>query len=591
MFLCSKYPDVANKIFTVLVREEKNENKCRDLLQFIIDKIEYYDNSKINIPLSYYVHENVVPRFSNERNKPYPLLRNSLSSLVESEKRQKKPNLHSLTVETIRECGDLMDLTYLQGLDIDVDDQEELLMLKQKIQHMKALESLSVESDVSFTGVDLVSSIHTDNLTSLSMKGPDVMKATADHIQKFTNLQQLHIDETSTNYTEESRNKIISLLRSTNSMKQVSLYLPDLDDKIIQEKLNMKVKLKVKRKTLRKDSLKKAVRGLHFTGGLYQLDLSRNNLKDEGESLGQLMARMTTLRVLDVRDCNIQAGTVQAMVETIKKKKVTSSLHSLYMESDGDNAYNNNLHTGGCYLVELVNLIPDLYTLNFQRCNLTDRDLAEMSYAVSPANSIPTLTLKGNNLYDHSEWLASLLSHTPHLQYGRGEGLASLLSHTPQLQALAVGGYAVPAPILSLCRAAAAGSLASLHVLDMSGSKLQPGSLEKLGQHLQYMNTLQVIDLGWIKGVEPDEYQHVYSNLPPSLQHLNVYNEDIDFDVYLIVEYQHHLKNLHILNVFLPELDIELLQEVLEKNNPHIHVYREGENTWTTYVKGKGAII
>ena len=605
MFLCSKYPSVANKILTLLVHEEKDENKCKDLLNFILKVIKYYENSKIDIPLPYCVDIKSIDRQINssyiENRDEGELLRSSLYSLLESEKRQKKPNLHSLTVCNISQYRDFMDLNYLQRLDVEVGKQEELSMLKQKIQHMKALESLcieintrpehpsrSVESDVSFTGVDLVSSIPTDKLTSLSMTGPDVIKAAADHIQKFTILQQLHIDEkssnyteeetstdyteeeTSTDYTEETRNKLISSLNSNNNIKEVSLCVQDLDDRIIQEKLNMKVKLQVKSGTLRKDSLRKAVSGLDLTGGLYKLDLSDNNLKDEGESLGELMARMTTLRVLDVFACNIHADTVQAMVQTIKEIKVTSSLHTLYMGRYGF-PNDNNLHTGGCYLGELISLIPDLYTLDLYRCNLTDTDQVNMSDAVPATTSIHTLNLQRNNLYDSSE------------------GLASLLSHTPNIQALAVGGVdrdysSLPAPVPSLCRAADAGSLTSLHVLDMSDSELQPGSLELLGQHLQYMNSLQVINLKEIEGVKPEDYQHVYSNLPPPLQHLNVWNIDINQDVYLILEYKDNLNHLHRLNVNLDDSDIELLQEVLEQNNPHIHVYSDDEDTWGMYV-------
>ena len=597
MFLCSKFPDVANKILTLLVHEEKDKNKCKDLLDFISKVIKYYENSKIDIPLPYCVDlkpidEQITSSYSEDEGE---LLRSSLYSLLESEKRQKKPNLHSLTVCNILQYRGFMDLNYLQRLDVEVKKQEELAMLKQKIQHMKALESLciglypeepdseylseeslfdqsDVQSDVSFTDVDLVSSIPTNNLTSLSMIGTDSVKAAADHIQKFTILQQLHIDETSTDYTEESRRKLISSLNSKNNIKEVSLCVPDLDDRIIKEKLNMKVKLQVKKWTLRKDSLRKAVRGLDSTGGLYKLDLSGNNLKDEGESLGELMARMTTLRVLDVSRCYILADTVQAMVQTIKEIKVTSGLDSLYMGRYGYHN-NNNLHTGGCYLGELVALIPDLYTLDLERCNLTDTDLVNMSDAVPATTSIHTLNLQYNNLYDSSE------------------GLASLLSHTPHIQALAVGGSlgnVTPDPVPFLCRAADTGSLTSLHVLDMSDSELQPGSLEKLGQHLQYMIKLQVIDLYDITGVEPEDYQHVYSNLPPSIQHLNVYNYNINQDVYLILEYKDNLNHLHRLNVYLDDSDIELLQEVLEQNNPHIHVYSDRyEDTWRMYVTDK----
>ena len=612
MFLCSKYPDVANKILTLLVIEEKDENKCKDLLDCISKVIKYYENSKIDIPLPYYVDIKSIDRQINSTYNRHKgeLLRSSLYSLLESEKRQK--NLHSLTVCNILQYRGFMDLNYLQRLDVEVSGQKELSMLKHKIQHMKALESLciglypeepdseylseeslsdqsDVQSDVSFTGVDLVSSIPTDKLTSLSMRGTDAMKASADHIQKFTILQQLHIDEKSTDYTEETRNKLISSLNSNNSIKEASLCLPDLDDRIIKEKFNMKVKLQVKRKTLRKDSLRKAVRGLDFTGGLYKLHLSGNNLKDEGESLGQLMARMTTLRVLDVWNCNILADTVQAMVQTIKKIDVKSGLHTLYMGRyrsvqdilKGRDINNNNLHTGGCYLGELISLIPDLCTLDLAGCDLTNKDLVNMSDAVPDTTSIHTLNLQRNNLRYNSE------------------GLVSLLSHTPHLQALAVGGSLVnvltPAPIPALCRAADAGSLTSLHVLDMSWSELQPGSLEKLGQHLQYMNKLQVINLCWIQGVKPGDYQHVYSNLPPSLQHLNVYNDFINLDVYRfmrLLEYKDNLNHLHRLNVKLSDSDIELLQEVLEQNNPHIHVYKDRyEDTWRMYVRDKGELI
>ena len=568
MFLCSKYPDVANKILTLLVREEKDGNKCKDLLNFISRLIKHYESSKIDIPLPYCVDITSIDDQINRDNSKDngKLLRSSLYSLLESEKRQKKPNLHSLTVCDILQYRDFMDLNYLHRLDVQVGNKQELSMLKQKIQHMKALESLSVQSDVSFTDVDLVSSIPTDKLTSLSMTGPDAMKTAADHIQKFTILQQLHIDETSTNYTEQTRNKLISSLDSNNNLKEVRLCLPDLDDRIIQEKFSMKVKLQVKRETLRKDSLRKAVRGSDFTGGLYKLDLSENNLKDEGESLGELMARMTTLRVLDVFDCNIEADTVQAMVQTIKEMKVTSGLHTLYMGRYGY-LNNNNLHTGGCYLGELITLIPDLYTMDLGYCNLTDTDLVNMSDAVPATTSIHTLNLKGNNLYDSSE------------------GLVTLLSHTPYIQALAVGGIDTPDPVPSLCRAADAGSLTSLHVLDMPISKLQPGSLEKLGQHLQYMSKLQVINLRYIQGEKSEDYQHVYSNLPSSVQHLNVYIDYINLDMYLILEYKDNLNHLHRLNVRLSDSDIELLQEVLEKNNPHRHVYNDRyEDTWRMYV-------
>ena len=597
MFLCCQYFSVANKILTFLVYEEKDENKCMALLKFISEQTKYYENNTINIPLMYSVniksieehvrHNNPEKRFQGQ------LLKRSLYRLLESEKIQAKPNLHSLAMCNILEYKDFMDLAYLQRLDVSVSSHKELLLLDEKIKHLEELKTLCIEiqteksendseysseeslcemSGLSFTDVDLVSSIPTKNLTSLSLIGLDAMKAAGDHTQKFTALEQLHIDEASSTLTEETRKELLTSLKSTRSVAHVSLCLADLDDRILQEKLNMKISLQVKQETLTEDALRKAGRVLDLTGSLHKLELSGNNLKNEGESLGQIMARMTTLRILCVCGCNIKANTIQRMVQTIKKVKSRSkSLHTLDISGKYRDHKVNNLHTGGSYLGELVDLlIPHLNILDLAGCDLTDPDLAAMSGALTAKNSIYTLNLRDNKLNDSSK------------------GLDSLLSHTSNLQELAVGGLLNPVPIQTMCRAAKSGSLTTLLVLDMSLSQLQPGCFEKLGHHLRYMKTLNVINLGWVEGVQADDYQHIYSNLPPSLQHLNVYNPHINFDVYLILDQQLHLIHLHRLNVKLSDPDIELLQEMFEQHNPHIQVYNDSdEDIWRMYVLEK----
>ena len=597
-FLCCKYPSAANKILTELLLEEKDEQKCQELFDYVCKVYHYYTKNTLDIPLPCYL------KLKNDMNV------DMMNTLLE--KRQKPPNLRHLTIENPVKYERFMDVPYIEGFSVTIINEEKKLV-SNKIRKLSKLTSISINSKVSLQSTDhtdILKNISCDRLTDLSVTAPDALEAVADSIQRFKALQKLHVDDTAAaaaaddddddddddedeDDTDRSSNnthgyKILSVLRDNNNIKEVSLCVPDLDGRIIQKKFNMKVILQVKEKTLKKDSLRKTVSGLDFTGGLYKLDLSGNNLKDEGESLGELMARMTTLRVLDVWKCNIQAYTVQAMVQTIREIKVTSGLHTLYMARYRyDN--NNKLHTGGCYLGELVALIPDLYTLDLDDCDLTDTDLVNMSDAVPATTNIHTLNLQGNNLGYNSEGLTSLLSHTPNIQDDISEGLVCLLSHTPHIQALAVGGIdsygsPLPAPVPSLCRAADAGSLTSLHVLDMSDSKLQPGSLEKLGQHLQYMNKLQVINLDRIHGVKPEDYQHVYSNLPPSIQHLSVCHYNLD--VPLILEYKDNLNHLHRLNVYLyDDSDIELLQEVLEQNNPHIHVYDDDdEDTWRMYV-------
>ena len=622
-FLCCKYPSAANKIITQLLLDEKDEQKCQELFDFVCKVYPYYTKHTMDIPLPCYLklegnmdedmmntllesdkeHVDMLHTLKKLKDRDNTLLESVKkreyiwNTLMKSYTRQKKPNLRHLTIEgglyvdnenpgVFVKYKRFMNIPYIEGFSVTIKREVEKELVSSKIHKLSKLTSISINSRVSLHSTyhtDILKNISCDRLKDLSVIAPDALEAVADSIHRFKALQKLQVndrvdddDDDDDGDTDRSSiithgYKILSVLKDNNSIIEVSLCVPDLDDRIIQEKFDMKIKLQVKGKTLRKDSLRKAVRELDFTGGLYKLDLSDNNLKNEGESLGGLMARMTTLRILDVWNCNIQADTVQAIVQTIKEMKMTSGLDTLYL-GRYRRGNDNNLQSGGCYLGELVSLIPDLYTLDLCECKLTDTDPVNMSYAVPATTSIHTLNLQRNDIDDGSE------------------GLASLLSHTPHLEALAVGGkerdyLSLPAPISSICRAA--GSLTSLHVLDMSLSDLQPGSLEKLGQHLQYMNKLQVINLDDIRGVEPEDYQHVYSYLSPSVQHLNVCNDNLD--VYLIFEYKDNLNHLHRLNVRLSVSDIELLQEVLEQNNPHIHVYNGTcEDTWNMFVnKGK----
>ena len=570
-FLCSKNPDVANKILTELIFEEKNETGCKELNDFIFRIIPHFDSSLIDIPLPCYLH------LESDQNK------DKVNTLLESEKRQAEPNLKHLTIEEPSKFNKFIEVSYIKDLKVTVNNEEDEKCVRQKVNKLTKLTSINITSNVSLsTGdADIMKNINTDRLTDLSVTAPGALQAVTDSIQRFTVLQQLHVDDTSRDSNKLQAQRILSSLRNNKNIKQVSLCVPGLDDRIIKEKLNMKVKLKVKERTLSEGSLREAVRGLDFTEGLYKLDLSENNLRDEGESLGQLMARMTALRVLCVCGCNINADTVQAMVKAVRELQVTSHLHTLNM---GVHRYYNNvtdnyLSSGGGYLGELISLTPDLHTLDLGYCKLIPSDLDDMSDNLQQTNKIQnkiqTLDLRGNKLGD-----------------GTGGG-SRLIQNMPHLQAFSVGGSDYNDPIPATCGAVDAGSLNNLHILDMSGSELEDGSLHLLGQHLPNMNKLQVISLRYISNVKPEDYHHVYGNVPESLQHLNVWSypdpniipRGVQLDGYLLVEYKQQLRHLHRLNANIPDTDLDMVQELLEQHNPDLHVYNDGgEDIWKMYV-------
>ena len=546
-FLCSKYPDVANKILTKLILEEKDETGCKELIDFILRIISHFDSSMMNIPLPCFLH------LTSDQ------YQDKVNTLLESEKRQEQPNLKHLIIEKPGEFIKFMEVTYIEDLKVTVNNEEDKKCVRQKVNKLTKLTSININSKVSLSTGDtgIMKNINTDRLTDLSVTASDALQAVADSIQRFTALQQLHVDDTSWDSNKLQAQRILSSLRSNSNMKQVSFCVPDLDDRIIKEKLNMKVELKVKERTVSKGSLWEAWTGLDFTGGLYKLDLSGNNLRDEGESLGKLMVRMTAIRVLCVGWCNIEAYTVQAMVRAVKELQVTCHLHTLNMS-------NNSLGNSAGYLWKLLCLIPQLHRLNIDYCNISDSSLSVMSKYLPESNLIQTLDLCGNNLGGAT---------------GGGFMLIKAMSH---LEAINVGGsffITGPDPIPAVCGAVDDGSLNNLHILDMSYSRLQDGSLHLLGQHLPNMNNLQVISLKHISNVKPEDYRHVFGNVSDSLKHLNVWSNDVTLDGYLLVEYKQQLRHLHKLNVNIPDSDLEMVQELLEQHNPDLHVYNDRDET------------
>ena len=561
MFLCSKFPLVANRIFTHLVKEETNEKQCTQLLTFMIEQFKHFKNNTYDSPLPKYID---IKHFESVTEGKIQL-KKTVHSMLESEWRQDKQSLHDLSMCNISQYQAFMELLRVHSLDVIVDNQDDLVMLGEKIQNMKQLENISMEikppTDF-ITTTDIVSRISGENLKYLSLTGIHAIKAVSEHIQRFPLLHNLNIDDESTIYTEETRQKFMTSVRNTSSIKQVRLCLPDLNDMFIQENSDVRLYLTVRK--LQSRTLKNS---LTYPGGIYKLDLSGNNLENEGESLGYLLAKLALLGVLSAQQSNLRAHTLKTIVQTFTKSQGTSGLHTIDM-GGSKHTNNNNLAAGGTSLAMLIALAPNMENLDLSDCNLSATDLAAMSASVAATTRIQTLNLRNNNLGDTYNSLDGLLSK--------------------HLKALAVGGNKVPDVIPSLCRAAANGSLANVHILDIYNSQIQPGSLELFGKQLRDMKNLEALNLKWIKGINADECKHVYRNIQSSVHHVNIWTKHITMEPDIIINNVRYLTHLNNLNVRLSDSNIEMLQEELEKHNPQIQVYSEGkEDIWRIYVLDK----
>ena len=184
-FLCSKYPDVANKILTELILEEKDETGCKELIDFIFRIIPHFDSSLIDIPLPCYLHLN-----SDQK-------KDKVNTLLESEKRHAQPNLKHLTIEEPGEFNNFMEVTYIEEMKVTVNNKEDEKCVRQKVNKLTKLTSININSKVSLSTGDagIMKNINTDRLTDLAVTGPGALQTVADSIQRFTALQELHVDQ------------------------------------------------------------------------------------------------------------------------------------------------------------------------------------------------------------------------------------------------------------------------------------------------------------------------------------------------------------------------------------------------------------
>ena len=570
MILCSRFPDAANKIFSLLVRQETEGKACLKLLQFILKQMEYLDNSKINIPMPQDVNlQSLEIHFHSNRKTTIDVMRKSVNMLLLSEKRQENSNLISLSLCSLSEYTGFLSLPQLQKLDVFIQNQNALVLFNRHVNNLKSLESLSVESKVRFSVVDIISNLPAEHLTYLSLSGPDAIDAVARSVQKISKLEQLCVHDDSKYYGRETINTLMSSLTSCAFLKKVSVSVLDIDDMFVNSNINMEVNLKIMK--LQGGSLKKAVNILDVTLSLYELDLSGNNLKEEGNSLGQIMVKVTALQVLSVGNCNIRASTVEQIFATITNISIQNSNWLPKMKSFHING--NNLHMAGSSFGKLLALMKELSTITLARCNLISSDLSETAAVLQTSTNITTLDISCNNL-----------------GYVNGGG-AELIQLMPNLEALSVGGNEYEDPTPAICKAAESGQLTNIRILDMCGSEFNSGSLQALSQQLQKMENLHILNLDGISGADEKEYSSLFQSIPRSLKHLNIRTEDsisgsnvISFfalDPYKILEHKLCLYNLDKLNVNMEESDVELLQELLEQKNPDIHVYNEAsEETW-----------
>ena len=559
-FLTSTYPEKANEIITQLLQKETDKVGSEELFDIVCEQFQNVLVSQaMNIPLPFHLNLQSHKRLNI----------NILNVLDQS---QNESNLRHLSLDKPIKFQKFLDIVDIEELIVTTRNEKELNLVNEKVKHLCNLTSFSIDSTVRLClpgQEDILKNVQEKKLRYLSITGPGALEVVARDIFRFTSLDQLHVDESSNTNDKTNGQKILSALKANQLIKQVNFSVMDLDDIIIKEDVAIKVKVHVKK--LKPGTLKitSDMPTRDSTLALHTLDLSHNNLENEGRPLGEFIAKVSGLRVLSLADCKLKPAMIQEMVDAMTKVQLPCNLQTLSM-GQYEKCNRNKLNSAGSALGKLLKHMPELQILDLEDCNLKSNDFDAMADVLSEKSTkLKTLNLGGNELGEANK------------------GGSWFLQHMLELKALKAGGYNSDDPIPAICGAVDTGALTRMSTLDISYSSVDSKNMAKLSEHLHFMNFLTVLNLKGLDGIKMQDYNHIYKNVPPSLTHLNV-NSDQTLTKetpYDILGSKRRFNKLLKLNINLTESDLGLLQELLEEINPNIEVYNNAnENLWRTYI-------
>ena len=565
-FLTSTYPEKSNEIITQLLLEETDKVGSEELFDIICEQFQQVLVSQaMDIPLPFHLNLESHKRLNI----------NILNVLYINKvyiKPETKSNLRHLSLDKPIQFQKFLDIVNIKELNVTMRNEKELNLVNEKIKHLCNLTSLSIDSTVRLCvpgQEDILKNVQEKKLRYLSITGPGALEVVARDIFRFTSLDQLHVDESSNTNDKTNGQKILSALKANQLIKQVNFSVMDLDDIIIKEDVAIKVKVHVKK--LKPGTLKitSDMPTRDSTLALHTLDLSHNNLENEGRPLGEFIAKVSGLRVLSLADCKLKPAMIQEMVDAMTKVQLPCNLQTLSM-GQYEKCNRNKLNSAGSALGKLLKHMPELQILDLEDCNLKSNDFDAMADVLSEKSTkLKALNLGGNELGEANK------------------GGSWFLQHMLELKALKAGGYNSDDPIPAICGAVDTGALTRMSTLDISYSSVDSKNMAKLSEHLHFMNFLTVLNLKGLDGIKMEDYNHIYKNVPPSLTHLNV-NSDQTLTKetpYDILGSKRRFNKLLRLNINLTESDLGLLQELLEEINPNIEVYNNAnENIWGPYV-------
>ncbi|XP_037116564.1 LOW QUALITY PROTEIN: uncharacterized protein LOC119128354 [Syngnathus acus] len=242
---------------------------------------------------------------------------------------------------------------------------------------------------------------------------------------------------------------------------------------------------------------------LSSPGSLSHLDLSWNNLRDDGvEALAAGLAKpQCTLQVLKLYHCQLSKKSCEALASVLSSSRTLShlDLSSNDLRDDGLEALTAGLAKPQC----------TLEVLGLYCCKLSTKSCEALASVLSSPGSLNHLDLSGNDLHDHGLYALSAGLAKPRctlqvlklrgcqLSKKSCEALASVLSSPGSLRELDLAYNDLRDDGLEALAAGLAKPQCTLQVLWLRNCQLSKKSCEALASVLSSPGSLRELDLSW----------------------------------------------------------------------------------------------
>ncbi|XP_061133287.1 NACHT, LRR and PYD domains-containing protein 3-like isoform X2 [Syngnathus typhle] len=251
---------------------------------------------------------------------------------------------------------------------------------------------------------------------------------------------------------------------------------------------------------LRKKSCEALASVLSSPGSLRELDLSKNDLLDDGlEALAAGLAKLQcTLQVLRLIDCKLSKKSCEALASVLISSRTVSHL----------DLSENNLHDHGLEALAAGLAKPQctLQVLELEDCKLSKKSCEALASVLSSPGSLRELDLSNNDLCDGLEALATGLAKPQctlevlklrwcQLSKKSCEALASVLSSPSSLRELDLSFNNLHDHGLEALATGLAKPQCTLQILGLEYCKLSKKSCEALASVLSSPGSLSNLDL------------------------------------------------------------------------------------------------